>query len=80
MIKMIIIRKVGPKGQIVLPKDVRNMLGIKPGDQIVIEVINDEIKIKTKTDKDRFLSQFLSTPKKLDKKINIEAQLDEEHD
>lgn len=75
---MIIKRKIGPKGQIVLPKDVRDMLGIKPGDQIFIEIINNEVKIKPKMDVDQYLSNFLLTPKKLNKKVNIEALLDEQ--
>lgn len=28
--------KVGPKGQIVIPKEVREMFGIEPGDSLVI--------------------------------------------
>lgn len=28
--------KVGPKGQIVIPKEVRNMFAIEPGDSLVI--------------------------------------------
>jgi len=28
--------KVGPKGQIVIPKEVRDMFGIEPGDSLVI--------------------------------------------
>ena len=28
--------KVGPKGQIVIPKEIRDMFGINPGDQLMI--------------------------------------------
>lgn len=28
--------KVGPKGQIVIPKEVREMFGVKPGDTLII--------------------------------------------
>ena len=28
--------KVGPKGQIVIPKEVREMFGIEPGDNVII--------------------------------------------
>ena len=35
--------KVGDKGQIVIPKDVRNMYGIKPGDSLIL--LGDEKRI-----------------------------------
>ncbi|HRX91259.1 MAG TPA: AbrB/MazE/SpoVT family DNA-binding domain-containing protein [Candidatus Izemoplasmatales bacterium] len=28
--------RVGPKGQVVIPKEIRDMFGIKPGDSLVI--------------------------------------------
>ena len=34
--KFIGIAKVGEKGQIVIPKEARDMFGIKPGDSVVI--------------------------------------------
>ncbi len=34
--KFIGISKVGEKGQIVIPKDARDMFGIKPGDSVIV--------------------------------------------
>jgi AbrB family looped-hinge helix DNA binding protein len=56
-------RKVGEKGQIVLPKDIRDYVGIKPGSKVSIEVEEKGIVIKLqKTGKD-FVKDFLNVPK-----------------
>lgn len=31
-------RKVGPKGQVEVPSDIRKMLGIRPGEEVVVDV------------------------------------------
>nr|MDO8084110.1 AbrB/MazE/SpoVT family DNA-binding domain-containing protein [Candidatus Sigynarchaeum springense] len=77
---MIIKRIVGPKGQVVIPKDVRDLLGIAPGDEILIEVDGKSVKLHPTSKKDDFLEKFFDIPKKLEKKIDIEAQIDEEYD
>jgi AbrB family looped-hinge helix DNA binding protein len=69
---MIIKRKLGPKGQVVLPKDIRTMLGLKPGSEIIIEIEGSEVKIKPSQPADKYLEHFFYTSKKLKKKINIE--------
>lgn len=38
--------KVGPKGQVVLPKAVRDRLGIQPGDEVYVEEADGEIRIR----------------------------------
>jgi len=76
---MIIHRKIGPRGQIVLPKDARDSLGLKIGDDICIEVEKNANKISPASGHDDFLINFLSTPKKLHEKIDIQNLIDEEY-
>jgi AbrB family looped-hinge helix DNA binding protein len=38
--------KVGPKGQVVLPKAVRDRLGIQPGDEVLVEDDGEEVRIR----------------------------------
>lgn len=38
--------KVGPKGQVVLPKAIREELGIEPGDEVLVERAGDVIEIR----------------------------------
>ena len=35
--------KILPKGQITLPKDIRGVLGVKPGDRVVLVSIDGEV-------------------------------------
>jgi AbrB family looped-hinge helix DNA binding protein len=38
--------KVGPKGQVVLPKDMRDELGIAPGDEVMFNRADDRIVVR----------------------------------
>ena len=70
------------KGQIVIPKDIREHLGLKPGSEIVFEVRGKEVVIKQKKDPREFVEEFCNVPKKL-KKIDIrkiKKILEEEYD
>ena len=44
------IGKVGKKGEIYIPKKVREAINLKPGDEITIEVRGEELIIKKKRD------------------------------
>jgi len=60
---MRIVREIGEKGQVVIPKDIRVILGLKPKQNVVFEVQNNEVKIKQEEDAGKFLEEFLSLPK-----------------
>jgi AbrB family looped-hinge helix DNA binding protein len=38
---------VGTKGQVVIPKEIRDVLGIKPGQQVVFERRGDEVILRS---------------------------------
>jgi AbrB family looped-hinge helix DNA binding protein len=38
--------RVGPKGQVVVPKDVREALGISPGDEVDVDAVDGEVRIR----------------------------------
>ena len=38
--------KLGPKGQAVIPKEIRELMGIKPGSIVVFEVRGEEVIVK----------------------------------
>ena len=42
-------KKVGPKGQVVIPKQMWDALGLKPGVEVTLEMRDQEIIIKKTT-------------------------------
>ena len=40
-------QKVGPKGQVVIPKKFRDELGIKPGDEVVVSLSEKGVLIQS---------------------------------
>lgn len=38
--------RVGPKGQVVVPKAVRDELGIRPGDEVLVDAVDGEVRIR----------------------------------
>ena len=77
---MIIKRKVGPKGQVVIPKDVRKLLNIKPGSEILIEIRENDIVIRSALKDQDFFEKFIKTPKKLAKKIDLKQIYDKQYE
>ncbi len=67
---MIIRREIGEKGQIVIPKDIRNHLGLDVGIEVTFEVKDNEIIIKKEKNNEEFLKDFLNFPK-IKRKISV---------
>jgi AbrB family looped-hinge helix DNA binding protein len=51
-------RKVGDRGQVTIPKDLRERHGIEGGDEVVFVEVGDEIRIKPPTDEDRLAEGY----------------------
>ncbi len=77
---MIVVRKrVGPRGQIVIPKLIRDSLGINPGDDVLIEVREGELVIRPSRDPKSFVDEFCGViRRKLKEKIDLERVIEEE--
>ena len=72
-------RNVGPKGQVVIPKQMRDALGLKPGVEITLELRNQEIIIKKPQVRGNYTEYFITTSSpKLKKLINIKDLLNQE--
>ena len=78
MVRMQVKRKIGPKGQIIIPI-VREFLGLKSGDEVILEVRDKEVSIRRWVNPTNFVDDFCSLiDKKLKEKIDLEKLLEGE--
>lgn len=75
-----IVRRVGPKGQVVIPSNIREMLEIKPGEEVVVEVRDGTVLIKPKKESvTKHLSNLvLEEEKRVIRKIVLDKYYEEE--
>lgn len=59
---MIIRREIGEKGQVVIPKDIREYLGLETGTEINFKIEDNKVILKREDSKD-FLKEFSNVPK-----------------
>jgi len=76
---MIVKRIVGPKGQVVIPKDVREHLGLEPGSDVIFEVRENEVVIKPSRAPEDLVDEYVSiVTSKLKNRIQLEQVIEEE--
>jgi AbrB family looped-hinge helix DNA binding protein len=63
-------RTISKKGQIVIPKDVRDYLGLKSGSEVIFEVKDREVVIRPRLSPREFIEKFINVGKKA-RKLNI---------
>ena len=72
-------KNVGPKGQVVIPKQLRDAMGLKPGVEVILEIRGDEIIISKPKIEGNYTEHYTSTyAPKLKKPINIKQTIEEE--
>jgi AbrB family looped-hinge helix DNA binding protein len=72
-------KNVGQKGQVVIPKQLRDAMGLKPGVEVILELRGDEI-IITKPKIEGSYTEYYTTTQapKLKKPVNIKELIDQE--
>jgi AbrB family looped-hinge helix DNA binding protein len=69
-------KNVGPKGQVVIPKRMRDTLGLKPGVEVILEMRDQEIVIKKPQVRGSYTEYFITTSSpKLKNPIDIKKMI-----
>lgn len=72
-------RKVGPKGQVVIPKTFRKSKKIKPGSNVIFEITDEGILIEKPNEKtEKVFEKVAKSGKKIEREISTHESHDEE--
>lgn len=75
-------RSIGEKGQVVLPKDIRDHLNLKPGSTVMFEVRGNEVILGPERTGKEFVDHFCATQHKRRKPVSvkqIKKTIEEQH-
>ena len=62
---MLVKRAIGERGQFVVPKDIREQLGLHAGTEVTVEVKGDEMVVKPAKTTEEFLKEFFTSSKRI---------------
>jgi AbrB family looped-hinge helix DNA binding protein len=72
-------KNVGQKGQVVIPKQLRDAMGLKPGVEVILELRGDEIIISKPKIEGSYTEYYTTTQTpKLKKLVNIKELINQE--
>ncbi len=72
-------KNVGPKGQVVIPKQIRDALGLKPGAEVIIKLRGEEVVISKPKVETSYTEYFGSTrAPKLKTPVDVKKIIEEE--
>ena len=80
---MIARRAIGERGQFVVPKDIREQLGLHAGTEVTVEVEGNGMVVKPAKTTEEFLKEFFTSSRTLKVKNGaewIKKVIDEEHE
>jgi len=59
----IIKRAIGEKGQVVIHKDIRQILGLRARNNVIFEIENNKVILKSEQSPEEIVKDFFNTPK-----------------
>ena len=72
-------KRIGPKGQVLIPNSIREALGLKPGVEVVIDVRDDEVVISRPKVEGSYTDYYLATSsRKLSEPVDVKKIILEE--
>lgn len=74
-------RTVGAKGQVVIPREIRERLGLREGSKVAFEQRGREVVLRPVETPEEFLARFFDTGgKKLRRKVDLKRVYEEQYE
>lgn len=72
-------KKIGPKGQILIPNSIREALGLRPGVEVIIDIRDNEVVITRPKIEGNYTEYYLTTrSQKLREEVDVKKIILEE--